>query len=72
MNIRGLINQVTARGAGAGRPARGPGAAPMGGAGAGAGARTGGPAGPGSPAESTGARIGGMVGRMFNRRGRRL
>ena len=55
MNLRGLINQVTATRGGAGRA---PGGAPLGGQGGG----MGGGARAGGGMESTGARIGGMVG----------
>ena len=72
MNVRGLINQVTAGRGTAGRPMGGGVGGPAGGMGGPAGGMGGRPAGGG--AESTGARIGGMVGRFLNSRrgGRRL
>lgn len=56
MNLRGIINQVTARGAG--RPPMGGAGRPMGGP----------PAGPGGGMANTGARVGGMVGRFLQSR----
>jgi hypothetical protein len=62
MNVRGLINQVTANRGGAGRP--GGGGTPMGGPAGG----MGGAGRAGGGMESTGARVGGMVGRFLNSR----